>query len=1338
MDVACTPESTGWTDQINAVVHYTFSQGGGTYVCSGSMINNTSQDCTPYILSAWHCGEPTAGSNISSFVWYWNYQKTSCQPSSNGSNPSKGNETMTGGTVRASSGNGTLNNPPGANQVAGSDFFLVELSSQPPTSYGAYYAGWDRGTSTPSSGVGIHHPAGSAKKISTYNNSLGANGNFNGAPTNGHWVVQWSATTNGHGVTEGGSSGSPIFDQNKRIVGQLSGGSSFCTNTSATDVYGKMSLNWDQNGTAANAQLAPWLDPTNTGASLMDGSYQPCNSTSPPTCGINASSATITAGGSVNFSDASTGIPTTWAWDFDLTNNGGATPATSTSQNPGSVTFNNVGTYTVELIATNANGSCTTTVNVNVQASLGCDTLRNIADTSTLTIYGSNNGGFITGTNGYGDIAKAEKYTGYSPYTHVNGADVFLFGVQDGGNGTTFDLTIWDDNAGLPNAIVAQASYSLAQLETIVTGNGGNALLYLPFDAPVNVGGNDFYIGVDMSNFGAGDTIGIVSKLITVSVPPNTAYEQWNDLSWHDMQTAWGTAEGFSLDIRPHVTDNPITGSVSASSNTACVGDVINLTASGTGLTDYFWFESGIDTVNNDAIANPTITYTTPGTYTVYCLMGGFCEGNYIDSVQITVTDAPTLTATGNDPSCAGNDGTINASATGGAGSFMYSLNGGTAQSSGTFSGLGAGTYTIDVTDANGCTSQSSVTLNTGGSSVSLNVTSNDPACGASDGDITIVASGGSNPYTYSIDAGTTTQSTGSFSGLGVGSYYIEVVDGAGCIAYDTVLLQSATGPSLTATATNVSCFGSADGSISMNASGGTMPYTYSVDGTSFVSTSTFNGQSASNYTVFVEDASGCQATASVTITEPSQIVVTSSWQDASCGQNNGSITVNATGGVAPLTYSLNGGTPQASNSFTGLASGSYNISVTDASGCSEISSVTISGTTAPTLSGVGNNTTCMYSNGDITLNASGGAAPLTYSIDGGATYVSNSSFNNLAAGTYMCMVQDAAGCTANSTVVLTNSGGFSMNVSPDQNICEGNSATITATGAGTGGTYTWNNSLPSQSTHQVSPIITTQYIVTGTDASGCMDTDTINVNVTAIPNVSVTPASATVCAGDDVTLVASGASTYFWNNGTTNAALTVTPTSQTTYTVIGQNGSCSGTPVQVTVAVDAAPTVVANSDVVSIAVGGTVNFDNAGSSASTYDWDFGDGNSSSQGFVSHTYNVPGVYTVTLTGTIGNCTATDVITINVGTSSINDYDLESAVQVYPNPNTGQFAVKLNIPVDVQGNVRLLNSIGQLVEQNTLNNGGVLNFDLSKEAEGVYFVEITSEIGNVTKRVLYVK
>lgn len=365
VDVACS-EGNNRANQINSVVHYTFNISGSTFVCSASTINNTANNCKPYILTAWHCGERVAGQSIATWVWYWKYQKTSCATgTANYNDPAKGTKTMTGGTVKASSGNGTLNNPPDEYEVAGSDFYLVELSAQPPASYDVYYAGWDRTSNASSSGVGIHHPYGSSKKISTYTQALTSE-TFNGGATNAHWKVYWATTANGHGVTEVGSSGSPIFNSTGRIIGQLSGGESACTTNGTgqgtgpdkSDLYGKFSVDWDQNGTTANAQLKPWLDPNNTGATYLAGLATPCTVTAtPPVAEFSANPTTVSVGGTSQFTDQSTGNPTNWAWVI--------TPATgwtyaggtnASSQNP-QVTFSVGGTYTVQLTASNSAGS---------------------------------------------------------------------------------------------------------------------------------------------------------------------------------------------------------------------------------------------------------------------------------------------------------------------------------------------------------------------------------------------------------------------------------------------------------------------------------------------------------------------------------------------------------------------------------------------------------------------------------------------------------------------------------------------------------------------------------------------------------------------------------------------------------------------------------------------------------------------------------------------------------------------------------------------------------------------------------------------------------------------
>lgn len=322
VNVSCS-EGNGWQDEIDAVVHYTFSQSGNTFVCSGSMIANTSADCTPYLLTADHCGNKTSTTEFNNNVWYFNYQNPNCDPGTTYQYP-KPSSTMTGAIFRASSMNGL--HQASSNQVYGSDFTLVELNTQPPSSYNVFYAGWDRRNISASSGKGIHHPAGHDKKISTYASSL-QSATYNGGLSGAHWEVVWAPTANGHGVTEGGSSGSPIFDQNHRIVGDLSGGSSYCSSPYSSDLYGKFSVSWDQLSNSANGQLKAWLDPSGTGINYIDGMRPPCSGgTSPGGCVATVSTFPYSEG-----FESGTGLwSQTSGDDLDWTNQSGGTPSSNT------------------------------------------------------------------------------------------------------------------------------------------------------------------------------------------------------------------------------------------------------------------------------------------------------------------------------------------------------------------------------------------------------------------------------------------------------------------------------------------------------------------------------------------------------------------------------------------------------------------------------------------------------------------------------------------------------------------------------------------------------------------------------------------------------------------------------------------------------------------------------------------------------------------------------------------------------------------------------------------------------------------------------------------------
>lgn len=276
VNVNCS-EGNNWQDQKRGVVKLIVVDNGFSGLCSGSLTNNTAEDCKNYILTAQHCGAGATNSNFNQWQFYFNFESPNCSNLTSAQADAADNQVRTGCTRRASSG--TTSN------VNHSDFLLVELNTAIPSGYNVFYNGWNRNNTAATSGVSIHHPSGDIKKISTYTGTLQST-NWQGTPSGSHWRVIWTGTANGHGVTEGGSSGSPIFNQNKQIVGDLSGGSSYCNSVqpggqNQPDLYGKFSYSWETAGANNNQRLRPWLDPLGTNPTSLNG-RNACNSTPPP------------------------------------------------------------------------------------------------------------------------------------------------------------------------------------------------------------------------------------------------------------------------------------------------------------------------------------------------------------------------------------------------------------------------------------------------------------------------------------------------------------------------------------------------------------------------------------------------------------------------------------------------------------------------------------------------------------------------------------------------------------------------------------------------------------------------------------------------------------------------------------------------------------------------------------------------------------------------------------------------------------------------------------------------------------------------------------------------
>ncbi|MEY4521736.1 MAG: hypothetical protein RIT10_921 [Bacteroidota bacterium] len=277
INVNCSPVGDNWQDEKRGVARIYVVEPAGAGWCSGSLVNNTAQDCKPYMLTALHCGENSTTANFNIWKFYFKYEVTGClNPTSVGTLASN---VITGSVKKSDANDGGGN--------SGSDFLLVQMGTAnneattinklKTTGFNAYWNGWDANNTATTGGVGIHHPAGDIKKISTFNGTT-TSSTYGGQVSGTHWRLTWSSNSNGHGVTEGGSSGSPIFNNSDgRIIGTLTGGSSYCNALTSPDLYGKMSFHWTSNGTQSMYQLKPFLDPTNSGLMVLNGSGNPCS-----------------------------------------------------------------------------------------------------------------------------------------------------------------------------------------------------------------------------------------------------------------------------------------------------------------------------------------------------------------------------------------------------------------------------------------------------------------------------------------------------------------------------------------------------------------------------------------------------------------------------------------------------------------------------------------------------------------------------------------------------------------------------------------------------------------------------------------------------------------------------------------------------------------------------------------------------------------------------------------------------------------------------------------------------------------------------------------------------
>ena len=555
----------------------------------------------------------------------------------------------------------------------------------------------------------------------------------------------------------------------------------------------------------------------------------------------------------------------------------------------------------------------------------------------------------------------------------------------------------------------------------------------------------------------------------------------------------------------------------------ACAGSSQNVTiavAGGTGAYTYLW---------SDGQTNATAIGLAPGNYVVLVTDENGCSLSVI--VTVTATPAMSCNTHCTATTCGLDNGTIIANVFGGTAPYSYVWSDG--QTNQTATGLAGGTYSVVITDANGCTTMCYGTVADPGTVVALPVVTDVTCNGGNDGSISVAnVTGGQPPYTFQWS---NAQNTAVATNLVAGTYAVTIIDANGCSFQTSATVAEPNPIVITPTSTNIACYGFNNGSASVSVSGGMFPYSYLWS--NGMMTNTLSFLAPGTYYVTVSDFNNCTSTASVSILEPDSISCTINILSSdSCGNHNGSATITPTGGTAPYTYVWSNG--QTTATGTGLQGGSNFVSIIDANGCQKSVCVKI-----PIIAGVDfaltatENRCTGDNNADINLTILSGG-PATFMWSNGAT---TEDISNLIAGTYTVTVM-GNGCTHMASITIDDPDPVVLATTATDVLCAGTNngtATVTVTGGTAPYSFGWNTSPPQLAATAVG-LAPGTYIVTVSDLYGCTATASATVNGSLNPLLVsgiITNVSCKGLSDGAIDISVSGGTspyTYLWHDGST------------------------------------------------------------------------------------------------------------------------------------------------------------------------------------------------------------
>jgi gliding motility-associated-like protein len=624
---------------------------------------------------------------------------------------------------------------------------------------------------------------------------------------------------------------------------------------------------------------------------------------------------------------------------------------------------------------------------------------------------------------------------------------------------------------------------------------------------------------------------------------------------------------------------------------------------------------------------------------------------------------------------CSGGTGSATPTATGGTGPYTYNWQPGNLNGA-TQNNLNPGTYNVLITDGNGCTGSTTVTITAPAALTASSFGAIASTCGAANGTAYANASGGTSPYTYtwSNSAGNLQITNNSLiadtlPNLASGDYFILIQDANNCTFADTISIATSPSPSAALNGGSSATCGASNGSIVVAASGGTGTYTFQWSNNTgvlqtnnnVVSLDSLTGIPAGSYTIVITDQSGCSDTLISAVNNANAAVLNLvSQTNILCfGDNNGNAIVSTTGGTGPYTFEwvLNNSVVQTgtgvsvSDTLNNALPGQYQVAVTDNVGCLTNLTINITGPTAPlTINALSTNSaSCGLNNGSAAIVVSGGTAGTGYQYNWQPSGGNGANANNLGVGAYTVTVTDANLCSTDTSFAISNPNGPSVTIVSTTNpTCFGLAngvATVNASG-GTGNiTYQWSSGLGNSTT--VNNLAPGSYSVTATDSLGC--SGSVSVSITQPPlivaNISTSNAYCATSSGSAQVSASGGTGnlTYLWNNGSTGNSTTGLPPGNCNVTITDSLGCVQifsaviGSSGNFTVSAGANET---------IQLGNSVELIATGPAGATYSWS--PSSSLSCATCDTTLATPQVSTVyVVTVTNNGCLATDTVVITV-------------------------------------------------------------------------------------------